>query len=150
MTTPSAGSLVGQRRLPIEDVPDDAFERVLPREAPPARGQVDLITSLCALYAPGRQAPRFKRLIPVGEGVFGGRYLSGAGLVVYAHADAIIERAVTAHETCHFLRDVHSGDHLGEHNEAFLALCEDVYRVVGIPSSVARLVEGQYPQSWRW
>lgn len=142
--------LTGRRRLPIEDVPDDAFERVLPREAPPARGQVELIFALCALYAPGVVPPRFKRLIPHGEGVFGGRYIAGAGIVVYAHADVVLERAVTAHETCHYLRDVHGGDHLGEHDEAFLALSEDAYRVLGIPSATARLVEGQYPKTWRW
>lgn len=142
--------LVGQRRLPIEDVPDDAFERVLPRETPPARGQLELITSICALYIPGKPPPRFKRLVPVGEGVFGGRYLAGSGIVVYAHEDVVIERAVTAHESCHYIRDIFAGDHLGEHDEAFLALTEDVYRVIGIPSNIARLVEGQYPKSWNW
>ena len=144
-------ALVGTRQLPLEDVPDDAFERTLPRETRPRPGQIALVRAVMQLYTPGATPVRFKRCKPVGEGVFGGRWLEEPrGIVVYAHADPMIERAVTIHETCHVLRCLLGGDGPGEHDQAFLALAEDAYRVWRVPCSVAKLVEGQYPASWDW
>lgn len=146
--------LVGARRFPLEDVPRDAFDRVLPREIPPRPGQVELIASMTRLYAgPRAVPPRFKRLVPEGiaRGVFGGRWLPRArGFVVWAHPDEIIERAVTLHENVHALRARFVKDCDGEHDEGFLALAEDAYRTYGVPVKVAKLVEGQYPSWWNW
>lgn len=142
---------MGARRFPIEDVPEDAFERTLPREISPATGQVELIAALLALYAPKAPPLRFKRARPVGEGVFGGRWLHKArGIVIWAHDEVQIERGVTVHEVCHYLRDYFGHDALGYHDAAFLALVEDAYRQAGVPVTIAKLIEGQYPPTWSW
>jgi len=144
-------ALVGARRAPIEDFPDDTFERTIPREIELRRGQSVLVASLIGLYAPGAPLPRLKRARPLGLGVFGGRWLEKSrGIVLWAHPNAILEKAVTIHEVCHYLRCLYGGDGPGEHDAAFLALVEDAYRTWGIPVDIAKLVEGQFPEHWRW
>lgn len=144
-------SLVGARVLPIEDVPDDAFERMLPREIAVAPWQREVLDRAMALYAPGRAELRLKRVRPQGSGVFGGRWLRDpVGIVVYWHADQTIERGVTLHEFCHYARWLYVGDEPGYHNEGFLCLAEDVYRTFGVPCATAKLIEGQHPENWNW
>lgn len=144
-------SLVGSRVLPIEDVPDDAFERRLPREVEVPRWQRVIAEQVLSIYAPEKGDLLIKRVRPVGRGVFGGRWLPNAvGIVVYEHGDHEIEKGVLLHEICHYLRWLYVNDVPGYHNEGFLALVEDVYRTWGIPCSTAKLIEGQFPATWRW
>lgn len=144
-------SLVGSRVLPIEDVPDDAFGRALPRELAVAPWQRELVDQALALYAPGKGGLLVKRMRPLGAGVFGGRWLPDAvGIVVYWHEDREIERAVLLHEVCHYLRWLYGRDVPGHHDDSFLALVEEVYRTFGVRCQTAKLVEGQYPQTWDW
>lgn len=143
--------LTGARRFPIEDFPDDAFDRVLPRELPPRRGQVQLVEAMLDLYAPNAPPLKLKRARPVGDGVFGGRWLSHAnGILLWGHDDPVVEKAVTIHEVCHYLRYLYGHDAPGHHDQAFLAMVEDAYRTFGIPVDIAKLVEGQFPEDWSW
>lgn len=147
----AGATLVGSRRAPIEDFPDDTFERPIPREVDLRRGQSALIAAILGLYAPGAPMPKIKRARPVGDGVFGGRWIERSrGIALWAHRNSVLEKAVTIHETCHYLRCLYGGDGPGEHDAAFLALVEDAYRTWGIPVEVAKLVEGQFPAHWRW
>ena len=168
---PMPPSVVGQRRFPIEDFPDDSFDGCLvPRrrvaktssatcgpEAERAvklrRGQAELVMKLVDLYAPGSPYPHLKRAWPKGrkEGVFGGRWFCRhRGIAIYAHDDPLVEKGVTVHETVHYLRFLLGKDRPGRHDSAFLALVEDAYSVTGIPVNIARLIEGEYPAAWRW
>jgi hypothetical protein len=146
-----SGGLVGSRMMPIEDVPDDAFDRRLEREVDVAPWQHALASEVLSIYAPGRDELRIKRARPRGAGVFGGRWLPHAiGIVVYTHGDRDIEKGVLLHEICHYLRWLYVGDEPGYHNEGFLCLVEDVYRAYGVPCATAKTIEGQYPETWNW
>ena len=87
----------------------------------------------------------------------------GPAILVYRHHDDLVTRATVVHELAHFMSyreecalvprnraETVRCRYKGEHDPEFYARLEPMYRAAGVPTYVARAVEGHYDYPAHW